>query len=94
MKKANKLPLVQALFLVVGAFLPDPAFAQAPLGQDPDPDNWVPVRHLTFGDEEIEGGRFAPDGERIEAVPTAAQPSLIEIREGFEAEIVKSMEDM
>jgi hypothetical protein len=57
-------------------------------------DSWVPVRHLEFLPDDIEGGRLGPEGEPIIIVPRAQQPSLIEIRAGFEAEIVKTMENM
>jgi hypothetical protein len=57
-------------------------------------DGWVPVRHLEFLPDDIEGGRLGPEGEPIIIVPRAQQSSLIELRAGFEAEIVKTMEDL
>jgi hypothetical protein len=57
-------------------------------------DGWVPVKHLEFTDEDVEGGLLGPEGELIEVVQRAVQPSLIEIRQGFEAEVVKTMENM
>jgi hypothetical protein len=66
------------------------AFAQ---GASSDSD-WVPVKHLEFTADDIEGGLLGPDGELIQAVQRAEHPSLIEIREGFEAEVVKTMENM
>jgi hypothetical protein len=57
-------------------------------------DDWVPVKHLSFTPEDVEGGLVGPEGELIEIVQRAAQPSLIEIRAGFEAEVVKTMENM
>ena len=59
-----------------------------------DGGEWVPVKHLTFTGDDVEGSTLSPDGVRIEAVTRARHSSLIEIREGFEAEIVKTMEDM
>jgi len=59
-----------------------------------DGDGWVPVKHLEFTPDDIQGGLLGPQGERIEAVVRAVQPSLIELRKGFEAEIVKTMEDL
>jgi hypothetical protein len=57
-------------------------------------DGWVPVKHLEFTPDDIQGGLLGPEGERIETVLRAEQPSLIELRKGFEVEIVKTMEDM
>lgn len=56
-------------------------------------DGWVPVKHLAFSDEDVEGGWLGPDGELIVATERARHPSLIEIREGFEAELIKTMEN-
>jgi hypothetical protein len=57
-------------------------------------DGWVPIKHLEFTAEDVEGGLMGPDGELIQVVERAKHPSLIEIREGFEAEVVKTMENM
>jgi hypothetical protein len=57
-------------------------------------DDWVPVKHLEFTDDEIEGGVYGPAGELITSVPRAEHSSLIEIREGFEAEIIKTLENL
>jgi len=59
-----------------------------------DRDAWVPVKHLEFTPDDIQGGLLGPEGEPIESVVRAVQPSLIELRKGFEVEIVKTMEDM
>lgn len=56
-------------------------------------DGWVPVRHLRFSDEDIQGGTWGGDGELLQVVQPATHASLIEIRQGFEAELVKTMED-
>ena len=56
-------------------------------------DGWVPVKHLEFSPDGVEGGLLGPEGEPIIGVPRTELPSLIEIRSGFEAEIVK-METM
>lgn len=75
-----------------------PASAQdhrmAKADADPTLTPWVPVRHLEFTPDDIEGGVTGPADEPITAIVRAAQPSLIELRSGFEAEIVKTMEDM
>jgi hypothetical protein len=79
------------MLLLGSSFVANTGWAQ---GGEDGKDGWVPVKHLAFTDEEIEGGVFTPDGERIETILRATHPSLIELREGFEAEIVKTMEDM
>jgi len=66
------------------------SFAAAQSGDD----GWVPIKHLEFTPDDIEGGLLGPQGEQITSVPRAEHASLIEIRAGFEAEIVKTMEDM
>lgn len=55
---------------------------------------WTPVKRLNFTAEDVQGGLLGPEGERIDAIQRASHPSLIELREGFEAEVVKTMEDM
>jgi hypothetical protein len=52
------------------------------------------VKHLEFTAEDVEGGLLGPDGTLILSVKRAEHRSLIEIREGFEAEIIKTMENM
>jgi hypothetical protein len=54
----------------------------------------VPVKHLEFTPDDIEGGVFGPEGELITSVPRAEHSSLIEIRAGFEVEVVKTMENL
>jgi hypothetical protein len=66
------------------------SFATAKL----DEDGWVPIKHLEFSPDDIEGGTSDPEGEPIISVPRAQHSSLIEIRAGFESEIVKTMENM
>lgn len=63
-------------------------------GAETATDGWAPVKHLEFTADDVEGGLLGPEGERIEAVPRAEHPSLIELREGFEAEVVKTLEDL
>jgi hypothetical protein len=57
-------------------------------------DGWTPVKHLSFDEDDIEGDTLSPLGERIDSLRAAQQESLIEIRQGFEDEVAKSMEDM
>jgi hypothetical protein len=70
------------------------AAAQGSAMDKSDQDGWVPVKHLEFSPDDIEGGTSGPEGEPIISVPRAQHESLIEIRSGFEAEIVKTMENM
>ena len=89
-KRGNQIP---ALVLAAGLLSATPGLTQENSGETSG-DGWEPVKHLSFTAEEIEGGTFAPDGTRVESIVRATHPSLIELREGFEAEIVKTMEDM
>ena len=70
------------------------ALAKDTAASGSEADGWVPVRHLEFKPEDVEGGRLGPGGEEIVSVPRAEHRSLIEIRAGFEAEIIKTMENM
>jgi hypothetical protein len=56
-------------------------------------DEPAPVKRLSFDDEDIQGGFLDPDGVLIQAEPRVKHVSLIEIREGFEDEVVKMVED-
>jgi len=74
------------------AFASPAALAEDNVGPG-EADAWVPVQHLCFSDEDIQGGILDSDGVLIELVEPAMHSSLIEIRQGFEAEIVKTMEN-
>ncbi len=89
--KANIISLVGIVSLL-GVFVA-PAVLAGDANELCDSDAWVPVRHLQFTDEDIQGGIADPDGVLIEAVPPATHSSLIEIRQGFEVELVKTLED-
>jgi hypothetical protein len=83
----------------IAAFLASLLPAGAATAQDlarvrPSDEVWVPVKHLEFSPDDIEGGCLGPEGEAIISVQRARHASLIEIRAGFEGEIVKTMEDM
>jgi hypothetical protein len=69
-----------------------PLWAQG--SREADPDGWAPVKHLEFTDEDVQGGWLGPEGELIHATQRAVQPSLIEIRQGFEAEVIKTLENL
>ncbi len=79
------------LVAVTAALLAAPAVLAQGANND---DGWVPVKHLEFTADDVNGGLLGPEGELIQAVERAVQPSLIEIRQGFEAEVVKTMENM
>jgi|WetSurMetagenome_2_1015567.scaffolds.fasta_scaffold215368_1 hypothetical protein len=81
--------LATTLAALVG--LASPAWAEEASASAED---WVPVKHLEFTDEDIQGGITAPDGTLIQSVPRARHSSLIEIRQGFEPEIVKMTEEL
>jgi hypothetical protein len=86
--------LISTLVLAVGLLAANTGHAQEAAEAPGGGDGWAPVKRLVFTDDEIKGGVFAPDGTRIESVVRAVHPSLIELRAGFEAEIVKMMEDI
>ncbi len=86
---------ITTLLLLVGfatSLTTPPARAQPAATENHD-DGWVPVKHLEFSDEDIEGGWLGPEGDLIISTERARHASLIEIREGFEAEIIKTMEN-
>lgn len=90
--KTTIINLLKAVALLT-AFASLPAFA-GDKSEPRDSDGWVPVKHLSFTDEDIQGGTMDPDGVLIESALPATHSSLIEIREGFEVEIVKTMENL
>ena len=94
MKDSSNGRLIRILVLAACLLSARGASAQSAKGEITDGDGWVPVKHLTFTPEDVEGGLVGPEGEPIEIVQRATQPSLIEIRQGFEAEVVKTMENM
>jgi len=90
MKKLSRL--IRVSILAAGLLAADTGLAQETQGQSSG--DWAPVKHLEFTDEDIEGGIYEPDGTRIESVVPSEHTSLIELRRGFEAEIVKMLEDI
>ncbi len=89
-----KSPTSKRLSFIAGLALTLFAGPAALAQGDTDVDGWVPVKHLEFTPDDVEGGLLGPEGELIESVQRAPQPSLIEIRAGFEAEVVKTMENL
>ncbi len=59
----------------------------------PAPDDPPPPQRMVFGDDLVDGSVRGPDGEIIRMMPRIAEPSLIEIRQHFVPEMVKSLED-
>jgi hypothetical protein len=94
MKNAISNRLLRTWVLAACLLTARGASAQGDKGDNSDGDGWVPVKHLEFTPEDVAGGLLGPEGELIEVVQRATQPSLIEIRQGFEAEVVKTMENM
>ena len=93
MNKTRTKHLLRTIALSVSLLFATTAAAQGSSAAKANDDGWAPVKHLEFTPEDIEGGFLGPDGALIISVQRAAHPSLIEIRAGFEAEIVKTMED-
>jgi hypothetical protein len=84
-----------ATFILAANLMSAPrAMAQEDKDAEVDSEAWVPVKHLEFTPDDVEAGLTGPDGELIDVVQRAAQPSLIEIRAGFEVELVKTMDDL
>ena len=94
MKNPNRNRLFHTFALFTCLLTSGSAAAQGIRAVDTDSDGWVPVKRLEFTPDDIRGGLLGPEGERIDTVIRADQPSLIELRTGFEAEVVKTMEDM
>jgi RNA polymerase sigma-70 factor (ECF subfamily) len=59
----------------------------------PPTDAPPPPQRMVFGEDLVEGSVLGPDGERIQMIPPAAEPSLIEIRRHFVPEMLKTLED-
>jgi hypothetical protein len=85
---------LRALALALLVLPTGSAAAQSATTTPYETDGWAPVKHLEFTDEDVTAGLTGPEGELIQVVPRVAHPSLIEIRGGFEVEVVKTMEDM
>jgi hypothetical protein len=90
---------VGTITLAIGLLCSGVALAQGQVGneaaaKEAASDAWVPVRHLEFTPDDVEGGVLGPDGEAILVTPKATHSSLIEIRQGFEPEIMKTLENL
>ncbi|HEY5284053.1 MAG TPA: hypothetical protein VIM14_14770 [Polyangia bacterium] len=93
MNKARANCLLQIVALSAALLPAGTTAAQASRVSKSEDEGWAPVKHLEFTAEDIEGGFLGPDGALIVSVNRAEHPSLIELRAGFEAEIVKTMEN-
>ena len=49
---------------------------------------------MVFGEDLVEGSVLGPDGEIIRMIPRVEEPSLIEIRQQFVPEMLKTLEDL
>ena len=88
MKTTRTSHLFQIIAFSAALLSAGAAAAQSLAAARSDDDGWVPVKHLEFSPDDIEGGILGPSGVQITSVVRAEQPSLIEIRQGFEAELV------
>ena len=78
-------PKARAAAETTAAVKPEPA--------RPDVTEVSPVQHFNFEDDELLGDVRGPDGEWLAVVPRIEHSSLIEIRQHFVPEMVKSLED-
>jgi hypothetical protein len=88
---------LRLLFCAAPLLLAGPVFAEGDEGAEASTNGaigWQPIKRITFSPDDVEGQKLTPDGENIQTIVSATQPSLIELRLGFEAEIIKTMEDM
>jgi hypothetical protein len=90
MNTTRKFPLIHVCALFTLLLPAGSALAQSAHSDE----DWVPVKHLEFTPDDVEGGYLAPDGEQIVSVKHAQHASLIELRQGFEPEIIKMLEDL
>ena len=83
------LTTILATPLVPGTLLADESAAR-----ESADGRFVPAKRFEFTDDDIEGGVTGPNGELIEHVPRARHSSLIELREHFLTEMMKTLEDL
>ena len=60
----------------------------------PPTDAPPPPQRMVFGEDLVEGSVLGPDGEIIRMIPPVEEPSLIEIRQHFVPEMLKTLEDL
>jgi hypothetical protein len=88
----TKLLLIATL--AAAPFVSSTVVADESATREPADGRFVPVQRFQFTDDEIEAGVTGPDGELIEHVPRARHSSLIELREHFLTEMMKTLEDL
>ena len=86
---------------VMAAASPAPAAApqRAPVPKivvspAPSTDDPPPPQRMVFGEDLVEGSVLGPDGEMVRMIPPVEEPSLIEIRQHFLPEMLKTLEDL
>lgn len=89
--KLNHLLLAAALLFPAAASAAADTPAPQPAAQE---GGYAPVQRFEFTDDDIKGGVLGPEGEVLESVRATKHPSLIEIREHFVPEMLKSLEDV
>ncbi len=52
------------------------------------------VKEMVFAEDEIEGARINPGGERVEGDKMRRRSSLMKVRSNFVPEMLKSVEDL
>jgi RNA polymerase sigma-70 factor (ECF subfamily) len=70
---------------------PTPKIVVSPTPPTDDP---PPPQRMVFGEDLVEGSVLGPDGEIIRMIPPVEEPSLIEIRQHFLPEMLKTLEDL
>ena len=60
----------------------------------PPTDAPTPPQRLVFGEDLVEGSVVGPEGEIVRMMPPVQAPSLIEIRQHFVPEMLKTLEDL
>ena len=95
MKPHSKLTKLLLTAILGTSFVPNSLLAEEDTAPPTVTDGrFVPVQRFQFTDDEIETGVTGPDGELITQVPRAKHSSLIELREHFLTEMVKTLEDL
>jgi RNA polymerase sigma-70 factor (ECF subfamily) len=60
----------------------------------PPTDAPPPPQRMVFGEDLVEGSVVGPDGEIVRMMPPVEEPSLIELRQHFVPEMLKTLEDL
>ena len=70
---------------------PAPTIVVSPAPSTDDP---PPPQRMVFGEDLVEGSVLGPDEEIIRMIPPVDEPSLIELRQHFLPEMLKTLEDL